>query len=74
MSEFSLGDQVRVRPEAAPFTGQVGLVVQVVQDDDWLSVQFGIGPGEVTTLAYRTRELELVSAVVTAPRVVTVVV
>jgi len=74
MSEFARGDVVRIGPDAAPYSGKTGVVSLVapgVRHCVSVEMQFN---GLTQCLAYAPDELELVSAVVSAPRVVTVVV
>lgn len=72
MSEFERGDLVRIGPDAAPYSGKVGKVALVDG-----TIRYGVSvelefKGLVQYLAYAPAELELVRAVVAAPRVVTV--
>lgn len=74
MTEFAVGDLVRVGPDAAPYTGKVGKVALVsggVRHCVSVEMEF---KGLVQHLAYAPDELELVRAVISAPRVVAVVV
>lgn len=74
MTEYAVDDVVRVCPDAAPHTGQCGVVVRVLpQWKHSLSIEFDCGD-HYEVLAYAPAEVELVRAEVSAPRVVTVVV
>lgn len=74
MSKFAVGDRVRVVAEDEPHTGRVGVVVSVIEGYRLpLGVEIDCGD-HYEVVGYADTEVALVRAVITAPRVVTVVI
>jgi hypothetical protein len=73
MTEFAEGDKVRINPDAPRYAGHEGTVKWVLRDETLgLVVEVMFNQLGVRVLYYAA-QLELVRAVVAAPRVVTVV-
>lgn len=74
MSEYAVGDKVRIAPDAPRYAGHVGTVKWVLRDET-LGLVVEVMFNEIgVRVLYYAAQLELVQARISAPRVVTVVV